>query len=56
MTMGYNLFDTIAIVIIFDTLHSDFEAITAGMLETKDKTIKEIQSIIQLKEVIYKVK
>lgn len=41
MKAGYDLFDTIAIVIILDTLHSNFELITASILETRDKTIEE---------------
>ena len=41
-----NLFNTIVIVIIFNILNSNFEVITANMLKIKNKTIKEIQSII----------
>ena len=56
MIAGRNLFDTIAIITIFDTLHTDFKATIASMLETGNKTIEEIQSIIQSKEAKYKVK
>ena len=56
ITAGRDPFDTIAIVIIPDTLHSDFEATTASMLETGDKAIEELQSIIQSKEAKYKAK
>lgn len=31
MTIGRDLFDIIEIVIIFDTLHSDFEALTTSI-------------------------
>lgn len=56
MIIKHNLFDIIVIVIILNTLHSDFEATTLSLLETKDKIIKEIQSIILLKKVKYKTK
>lgn len=42
MIARHNPFDTIAIVIFFDTLHSNFEATTASILKTGDKTIKDI--------------
>lgn len=51
-----NPFDTITIVIILDILYSDFKTTRASMFETEDKTIKEIQSIIQLKKAKYKAK
>lgn len=56
MTARWDFFDIIAIVIIFDTLHNNFELTTASILETGDKTIKEIRSIIQSKKAKYKVK
>ena len=40
--MECNLFDTIAIVIILDTLHSNFEATTVSIFETGDKIINKI--------------
>ena len=50
MTPGQDLWDTIAIVIALDSLHEDFDTTTASLLETGDKTIDEIQSILQSKE------
>ena len=50
MTPSRDLWDTIAIVITLDTLHDAFETITANLLETGDKTIDQIQSILQSKE------
>ena len=54
MIAGRNLFNTIAIITILNILHTNFEATIASMLETGDKTIEEIQSIIQSKEPKYK--
>lgn len=51
-----NPFDTIAIIIILDILYHDFELTIASILETVDKTIEEIQSIIQSKKIKYKAK
>ena len=50
MTPGHDLWDTIAIVIAINTLHDDFNTITASLLENRDKTINRIQSILQSKE------
>lgn len=50
MTPGRDLWGTIAIVIALDSLHEDFDTTTASLLETGDKTIDQIQSILQLKE------
>ena len=50
MTPGRDLWDTIAIVIALDSLHEDFDTTTASLLETGDKTIDQIQSILQSKE------
>ena len=50
MTLGQDLWDTIAIVIALDSLHEDFDTTTASLLETGDKTIDQIQSILQSKE------
>lgn len=51
MTSGYDSWDTIAIVIIFDILHDDFDTTTTNLLKSSDKTIDQIQSILQSKEV-----
>ncbi len=56
MTEGRDLFDTIAIFITLDTLHNDFDTTTANMLETGDKSIDEILTIIQSKEAKFKSK
>ena len=50
MTPNRDLWDTIAIVVALDTLHDDFDTTTASLLETGDKTIDEIHSILQSKE------
>lgn len=46
MIAAYNLFNIIAIVIIFNILHSDFKIITTSMLEASNKIIEKIQNII----------
>lgn len=56
MIAGRNPFDTIAIIIIFKSVYSNFKAITANIFKTGNKTIEEIKSIIQLKEAKHKVK
>lgn len=50
MTLGQDLWDMIAIVIALDSLHEDFDTTTASLLEAGDKTIDQIQSILQSKE------
>lgn len=40
--MRYNLFNTIVIFIILNILYSDFKITIARILETENKTIKEI--------------
>lgn len=50
MTPGWNLWDRIAIVIALNSLHKDFDTTTASLIETDDKMIDEIQSILQSKE------
>ncbi len=50
MTPGRDLWDTIAIVIALDTLNDDFDRTTASLLESDDKTIDQIQRILQSKE------
>lgn len=52
----YNLFNIIIIIIILNTLYCNFKVISISILETGDKTIKEIYSIIQSKETKYKAK
>lgn len=42
MTAEHDAFDTIVIVILLDTLRSDFKAIMANILKTRDKTIQKI--------------
>lgn len=42
MTVKYNSFDLIVIVIIFDTLNNNLETTTTNILEIKDKNIEEI--------------
>ena len=50
ITPGRDLWDTIAIVIALDSLHDDFDTITTSPLEVGDKTLDQIQSILQSKE------
>lgn len=50
MALGQDLWDVIAIVIALDSLHEDFDTTTASLLEAGDKTIDQIQSILQSKE------
>ena len=50
------LFNKIAIFIIFNILYSNFVITTASILKTRDKSIKEIQNIIQSKDIKYKAK
>ena len=50
MTPNRDFWDTIAIVIALDSLHEDFDTTTTSLLETSNKTIDQIQSILQSKE------
>lgn len=50
MTLNLNFWDTIAIIIVFDSLQKDFDIITANLLESNDKMIDQIQSILQFKK------
>lgn len=50
MTPGQDLWDMIAIVIALDSLHKDLNMTIASLLETGDKTIDQIQSILQSKD------
>lgn len=56
MTTGHDLFDKIAIIIILNTLYSNFEATMASILKTRNKSIEKIQNIIQSKKAKYKAK
>lgn len=56
MTEGRDPFETIAIVIALDTLHDYFDTTIASMLETGNKSIDEIFTIIQSKEAKLKSK
>lgn len=52
----HDFFNIIIIVIILHILYNNFEITIASMLKTRDKTIEEIQSIIQSKQTKYKAK
>lgn len=39
MTLGQNLWDTIAIIIVFDSLHKNFDTTTTSLLGIGNKTI-----------------
>lgn len=51
ITLEWNLWDTIGIVIALDILHDDFDTTIASLLETGNKIIDQIQSILQSKKV-----
>lgn len=46
MIEGRDPFEIIVIVIALDTLYNDFDTTTAGMLETENKSINKIFTII----------
>ena len=50
MTLGQDLWDMIAIVIALDSLYDNFNTTTANLLEVGNKTIDQIQSILQSKK------
>ena len=50
ITPGQDLWDTIVIIIVLESLHQDFDTTTASLLEMGDKSIDEIQSIFQSKK------
>ena len=50
MTPGRDMWNTIAICIALNTLYDNFDMITASLLDTRDKTIDQIQGILQSKE------
>lgn len=56
MTEERNLFEIITIVIALDILYNDFDTTTASMLKMENKSINEIFTIIQSKEVKLKNK
>ena len=56
MTKERDPFKTIAIVIALNTLYDDYDTTIVSMLETGNKSINEIFTIIQLKEVKFKSK
>lgn len=49
MTRGRDLWSTIAIVIVFYSLHKDFDTTIISLLKIDDKTINQIESILQSK-------
>lgn len=51
ITQSRDFWNTISIIIAFKSLHQDFDIITANLLKMGNKSINEIQSILQLKEV-----
>lgn len=51
ITPGRDLWDIIMIVITLDFLYEDFNITTVSLLETRDKIIHQIQSILQSKEI-----
>lgn len=46
ITPDQDIWDSIVIVVALNSLHDNFEATTASMLEREDKTIEEIQQIL----------
>ena len=52
ITPGRDLWDMIAIVIALKSLHRDFDTTTASLLKTGNKSIDEIQSILQSQKAI----
>lgn len=50
MTSDCNFWDIIAIVIALDILYNDFDIIITSLLQTSDKMINQIQSILQSKK------
>lgn len=50
MTLERDLWDMIAIIIALDSLYKNFNTTTVSLLEKGNKTIDQIQSILQSKE------
>lgn len=48
--LGCNPWDIITIVIALNILYNNFDLITANLIKTGDKSIEQIQSILQLKK------
>lgn len=46
ITLDRNIWDSIAIVIVLNSLHDKFKTITASILECSDKSIMEIYRIL----------
>ena len=46
VTPNHNIYNSITIVIVFDSIYNNFESKTSSLLETGDKTIDEIQQIL----------
>lgn len=46
ITLDRNIWDSIIIVIVLNSLHDNFKAITTSILECNDRSIKEIQQIL----------
>lgn len=55
MTLGRDLWDMITTLINLDSLHKEFNTTTTILLETNNKIIDQIQSILQSKKVIIKI-
>lgn len=56
MTKKKDSFEIMAIIIIFDTLHDNYNIITVSILEIGNKSINKIFAIIQLEEAKFKNK
>ena len=50
IALGCDPWDTIVIVIALNTIHNDFDSIIANFLEVGDKSIDQIQIILQSKK------
>lgn len=50
MILGWNCWDNIAIVIALDSLYDNFNMTMASLLKIENRTVNQIQSIIQLKK------
>lgn len=50
MMPNQDLWDIIAIVIVLNSLHNNFDTITTSLLKTGNKSILKIQNILQSKE------
>lgn len=50
ITPGQDFWDIITIVIALDTLYNNVEIIMTSLLESRDKMINQIQSILQSKK------